>query len=135
MLQEVRKLLFSEDVLHAAILDECAAQNVSIPNSPLQGMRVTGYRAPVPGAALQNDSVVLEFVTANPDKPYEVALDESFVIGALIMACRNHGVPLPRGATKKLQMTDNGLALTLSFRRDTNGKAVPEKEGARQATA
>lgn len=126
MLQEVRKLLFSEDIIHAALLQECAAQGIEIPNSKLQSVRVDGYRAGPGSDTASKGRVVLEFVAANPDKPFEVVLNEHFVIGALIVACRTHGVPLPRSATKKLQMTDNGLARTLAFRRDTNGKPTAE---------
>ena len=123
MLLEVRKLLFSDDVIERALLDECALQKVVVPQSHLHGVRVDGYRAPTGSMGVDGTTskgrVVLEFDTANPDKPYEVVLNEHFVISALILACRKHGIPLPRDAQKYLQMTDRGLALTLSLKMET----------------
>lgn len=137
MLQEVRKLLFSEDVILRALLDECAAQKVNVPNSPLQGIKIDGYHATNGGDddASGKGRVVLEFATADPEQPYRVVLNEHFVIGALILACRAHGVPLPRGADKHLQMTDRGLALTVALKMDTGQKPAEAAQSVAQPGA
>lgn len=51
--------------------------------------------------------------------PTRVVLNEHFVVGALILACRTHGVPLPRLAEKHLQMTKQGLAMTVALKMET----------------
>jgi len=135
MLHEVRKLLFSEDVILRALLDECRAQNMPVPNAQVQGIKVEGYHAAAPAEAAVTGNragngagkgrVILEFVTANPDKPHAVVLNEHFVVGALILACRQHGIPLPRSAAKQLQMTQKGLALTVAMTSETPSKTKP----------
>lgn len=131
MLHEVRKLLFSEDVILRALLDECVAQNIHVPNSQVQAIKIEGYHGSAQadgeadGSRVGKGRVILEFVTANPDKPQAVALNEHFVISALILACRQHNIPLPRSAAKHLQMTDKGLALTVAMRSET--PVVPNK--------
>jgi len=64
-------------------------------------------------------SVVMEFVTADPSKPYEIHLNEQFVLTAMILACKVYGIPLPRHATKTIQHTDQGVAMTVSMKIDT----------------
>jgi len=109
MLLEVRKLVFSDDLLRQALLAHCAREKVKVPNAGLQKIRFT----PKPNGTI---SAVLGFVTANPNKPYEIHLDEQFELSAMILACKVFGVPLPRSANKTLQLTDQGLAMTVSMK-------------------
>ena len=112
MLLEVRKLVFSDDLLRQALLSHCTREKVKIPNTDIQKIRV----ALKPNGTT---SAVIEFVTANPNKPYELHLDEQFVLSAMILACKVYGVPLPRSAKKSLQLTDQGLAMTVSMQLET----------------
>jgi len=112
MLLEVRKLVFTADLLRQALLSHCAREKVKTPNADIQNIRLT----PTPNGTT---SAVIEFITANPNKPYELNLDEQFVLSAMILACKVYGVPLPRSAKKSLQLTDQGLAMTVSLRLET----------------
>jgi len=109
MLLEVRKLIFSDELLQQALLGHCAREKVIVPYSKIQKIRIIN---PSNGTV----RVLLEFVAADPNKPFEVQLDEQFVLTAMILACKVYGVPLPRDATKALQHTDQGLAMTISMR-------------------
>jgi len=112
MLLEVRKLIFSDDLLQRALLTHCAKEKIDVPNSQIQKIRVNAK----PNAPT---SVVIEFVTADPSKPYEVNLNEQFVLTAMILACKAYRVPLPRDAVKIIQVTDKGLAMMVSMKIDT----------------
>lgn len=109
MLIEVRKLVFSDDLLQQALLNHLKVEGVDVPNTQIQKVR---YTAKPGGASL----VVVEFVTADPKKPYEVHLKEQFVLTAMIMACKAYNVPLPRDASKTIQLTEQGLAMTVSMK-------------------
>lgn len=109
MLLEVRKLIFSDDLFRQALLAHCAREKVTIPNSQIQEVRILNP----PDSPT---SVLIEFVAADPNKPFEVQLDEQFVLAAMILACKVYGVPLPRDATKALQHTEQGPAMTVSMK-------------------
>jgi len=111
MLLEVRKLVFSDGLLQEALLAHCKTEDVKIPNSQIQKVRFAG----TPG---QGGQVVIAFVTSNPKNPYEVHLNEGFVLSAMIALCKQMGVPLPRDAAKTVQLTDQGLAMTVSMKVD-----------------
>lgn len=110
MLIEVRKLIFSDDLLQRALLKQCASQGIEVPNSQIQKVKVFGA-----GDAEGPIKIILQFVTANPDKPHEVTLNEEVTLTALIMMCKRFSVPLPRSAAKKLQLTNQGLAMVVSM--------------------
>lgn len=110
MLIEVRKLVFSDELLQQALLNLCEKEGLEVPNSQIQKVRFTPAK---PGGKA---SVVIEFVTANPDKPFEVNLSEDFVLSAMILSCKEFGVPLPRDASKSIQLTDQGLAMIVSMK-------------------
>ncbi|MBL4615548.1 MAG: hypothetical protein JKY27_11835 [Magnetovibrio sp.] len=113
MLLEVRKLVFSDDLLQQALLNHFKIENIAVPNTQIQKVRFSANTG-------KASSIVVEFVTADPKKPYEVRLNEQFVLTAMIMTCKTYGVPLPRDATKTLQLTKQGLAMTVSMKVDTS---------------
>lgn len=115
MLIEVRKLVFSDDLLQAALLKQCAAQGMEIPNSKVQKLKIFGASPDAQQDTPEPVRIVMQFVTADPDKPYEVTLDEDLVLTALIAKCKCADVPLPRSAPKHLQLTNQGLAMIVSL--------------------
>lgn len=120
MLTEVRKLVFSDDLLQQALVNHCKTEGIKVPHSQIQKIRVTPHDD---GSA----SVVMEYMTANPNQPYEVHLNQQAVLTAMIAACRLHGVPLPRDAAKTVQMTDQGVAMTVSMKLNTFKTAPPNQ--------
>lgn len=113
MLREVRKLIFSDDLLQQALLSHCKTEGKEVPKSPIQKIRFT----PRPAGG---SSVVVEFMTSNPQKPYELHLNEAFVLTAMIMLCKSCHVPLPRDAAKSIQATEQGLAMIVSMKVNTD---------------
>lgn len=110
MLIEVRKLIFSDDILQKALLKQCATQGIEVPNSKIQKVKVFGA-----GDAAAPIKIIMQFVTADPNKPVDVTLREDVVLTALIAMCKRFNVPLPRNAAKTLQLTNQGLAMVISM--------------------
>ena len=113
MLLEVRKLVFSDDLFQQVVLEHCAREEVKPPQSRLQGYRIEDYAGGASG-------MVLEFETADVNNPHEVHLNEQFTLSALISACKKFHVPLPRSAAKKIQKTDQGIAMVVSMHVNTS---------------
>ncbi len=120
MLLEVRKLIFSDDLLKRALLDYFHDIDVEVPNSAIQKIRFVG----TPG---ENALVIVEFMTADPKQPYEINLSEAEVLTAMITSCKEYRVPLPRDAAKTIQHTKQGIAMTVSMKVDTPPPAANQQ--------
>lgn len=114
MLIEVRKLVFSDDLLQRALVKQCATQGIETPNSQIQGVLI--YGADEGGETFK---LVLQFMTADPKRPHEITMNEDDVLAALIATCRGNSIPLPRSAPKHLQKTKQGLAMVITMTLDT----------------
>lgn len=116
MILENRELIFPEKVLRYALLSQCLAEGIDVPNSKIQDIilidPVTKHGSP---------KVHLEFMTADSKKPYVVPLSEQFVLTAMILVCQDLGVPLPRNGEKTLRLTESGLAMAISMQVKTPG--------------
>ena len=111
MLVEVRKILFPTNLLSDIFLKECAEEGIVVPNSQIQGILIEGDTSP---------KVAIQFMTANPDTPVEVPLSQQFILSAMIVACRDFNVPLPRYAEKTFMKHDKGLALVITLNISTH---------------
>ncbi|MCW8914428.1 MAG: hypothetical protein OQK24_01090 [Magnetovibrio sp.] len=120
MLLEVRKLIFSDDLLKRALLGYFHEIDAEIPQSAIQKIRFVG----TPG---ENALVIVEFMTADPQKPYEINLSEAEVLTAMISSCKEYRIPLPRNAAKTIQHTKQGLAMTVSMKVDTPPPAANQR--------
>lgn len=114
MLLEVRKLVFSDDLLQRALVKQCATQGIETPNSQVQGVLI--YGADDSGDKFK---LILQFMTADPKRPHEITMSEDAVLSALIATCKGFSVPLPRSAPKQLQQTKQGLAMAITMTMDT----------------
>lgn len=113
MLIEVRKLVFTDDLLQRALVKQCATQGTETPNSKIQGVLI--YGADDSGDKFK---LILQFMTADPKRPFEITMNEDDVLAALIGACKGFSVPLPRSAPKTLQQTKQGLAMVITMTMD-----------------
>lgn len=104
MLIEVRRIIFPPEMLGEMLLTHCRNEGVKVPNSQLQNVKL------VDGEATH---AVLQFVSANPDAPVEIPLNETFVLAAMLASCRDYHVPVPRAAEKSTKVTSQGLAMQL----------------------
>ncbi len=104
MLIEARKIIFPPETLGEILLDFCHNEGVNIPNSQLQHVKIGNTN---------RESVVMQFITANPKQPAEVPLNEAFVLSAMINGCKKYRVPIPRAADKTVTKTNQGLAMQI----------------------
>ena len=99
---DIRKLIFSEAELQAAVVDHCLRTHISLPEANIEGIDIAND----PEAM-----VVLTFSGADPAHPTRVKLSRDHVAAALIRYCGQHRIPLPRRAEKVLQPEAGGLDL------------------------
>ncbi len=108
-MQELRRIVFSQDELRQA----------------LHGQRIDG-RVVLPVGAIQSASflegsdanVMLRIYDEQSDKHHEIVLPNAFVAAALMGFCIQSKVPLPRSARKSIAIAGQNIALDLR----TDGK-------------
>lgn len=115
MPEELRKILFSEDEVQAAVVDYCLRSKIPLPNKNIDELEVR---------ADPEAMVVLKYADTGPEEANEVELSRDQVAAALIRYCSNIKVPLPRSAQKVLQPADNGISLLMNI---DWGKNTPKK--------
>lgn len=109
MISEVRHVIFSSDELMQAIVEYCRASK-----TPLPAGDVVGSTAAVPetGTGLEV-ALIMRQPPDFEDEP--VAIENKVVGAALLRHCISKKVPLPRAASKSLELWDGNVALTLSL--------------------
>ena len=58
-------------------------------------------------------SAIIHLHTALPDGRVELKLEHTLVAAAIILFCKEEGIPLPRKGRKRLKRTDNDVALVI----------------------
>ncbi len=115
MPEELRKILFSEDELQAAVVDYCLRAKIRLPDKIIDDLEVR---------ADPEAMVVLKYADTGPEEASEVELSRDQVAAALIRYCSSINVPLPRSAQKVLQPGDGGISLLINI---DWGKNTPKK--------
>ncbi len=115
---DVRKLIFSNRELRMILPRFCKENGIQVPDSPMEAFDII---EPGSGKRVVSDTmpeglkVVLRFTSSDPHSPFRVHLAQSQVLEALIGACREAKIPLPRKAQKFLQAKGDTIALTLGM--------------------
>ncbi len=115
MPEEIRKILFSEEEVQAAVVDYCLRSKIRLPNKNIDELEVR---------ADPEAMVVLKYVDIGSEEATEVELSRDQVAAALIRYCSNIKVPLPHSAQKVLQPGDDGIYLLINIE---GGKGTPKK--------
>ncbi len=116
MILESRELIFPDQILRYALLSECLAEGINIPNSQIQKINFVDS-----ADGRKRPRVELEFITADPKRPFKVPLSEQFVLTAMILVCKDLGLRLPRDGSKILCLREKGLAMMMSMTIQTPG--------------
>ncbi len=114
MPEELRKILFANDELQAAVVDFCLRSNIPLPDKNIENLEVH---------ADPEVMVVLKYADAGPEETSAVELSRDQVAAALIRYCSAINVPLPRSAQKVLQSGNGGIYLLINIDR---GKGTPK---------
>ncbi|MDH3335127.1 MAG: hypothetical protein OEL50_00660 [Rhodospirillaceae bacterium] len=115
---DVRKIIFSNRELRLILPRFCRDKGIQLPDSPMQDfeiMRPDGKNRIVSENTPEGLKVVLRFVSSNPMEPFRVVLSENDILEALIGACREAKIPLPRRANKYLQVQKDSIALAVGL--------------------
>ncbi|MDH5488694.1 MAG: hypothetical protein OEX17_02075 [Rhodospirillaceae bacterium] len=115
---DVRKIIFSNRELRLILPRFCRDKGIQLPDSPMQDfeiMRPDGKNRIVSENTPEGLKVVLRFVSANPMEPFRVILSQNDILEALIGACREAKIPLPRRANKYLQVQKDSIALAVGL--------------------
>lgn len=115
MPEELRKILFSEEEVQAAVVDYCLRAKIRLPDRNIDGLEVR---------ADPEAMVILKYADTGPEEASVVELNRDQVAAALIRYCSNINVPLPRSAQKVLQPADDGISLLINI---DWGKNTPSK--------
>jgi len=113
--EELRKILFPKEEVQAAVVDYCLRSKIWLPNKNIDELEVR---------ADPEAMVVLKYADTGSEETTEVKLSRDQVAAALIRYCSAINVPLPRGAQKILQPSDNGICLLINI---DLGKNTPKK--------
>lgn len=111
---ELRKVLFSEDEVRAAVIDYCLRSKIRLPEANIESVVVSEN---------PESCVTLKYYeTDNPNDVDDVKLSRDQVAAALIRYCGEQKVPLPRAGRKILQTGDDGVALLINIRWEKRSK-------------
>lgn len=106
MPRELRKIVFTAEDLHRAMLDFIGRSGTPIQRGALERLRFDP--AAEPALALTQRPVGGVLST-------NMAFRLAEVMAALILYCRNRAIPLPRHARRRLERHDEGAAFVIEM--------------------
>ena len=110
---ELRKILFAEEELKAAVIDYCLRSKIRLPETYIDSLDITEDA---------EACVILNYATDHTTDISDVKLSRDQVAAALIRYCGDNKIPLPRNARKILQPGDEGIALLINIQWDRRAK-------------
>ncbi|MEQ8193078.1 MAG: hypothetical protein RIB59_01175 [Rhodospirillales bacterium] len=104
MTRELRKIVFSEEQVQAAVVNHCLRTERSLPQANIETVEITDD----PGR-------IVTFTYAQDNGAKTVEFDRDQVGAALILYCKNQEIPLPRAGMKVLKKEGESLAMMISL--------------------
>ncbi len=111
---EVRYIIFTPDEVRGAIVTFVQKQGQAATANDVASVEVVGP-AETPAALVR--------LQASPAAT-PIRLDEQFLVAALLLYCMNRRIPVPKPAAKRVELTVNGLTLTLTTDRTQGAPSV-----------
>ncbi len=105
MPRELRKVIFSQNEVQAALVNHLLHAGRSMPNRSIDRVEI-GDGSP---------AVTIFFQPGDPTEVQEWPFSQEEVAAALIRYCGQYAIPLPRAAKKRLQVDNDSLALIFSL--------------------
>ncbi len=118
---ELRRLIFSEEELQAALINYALRSDMRLPNANIHSLQV--YEK-------DGISVMLKFPANADGKAREVIFSEAHLAAAIILYCRVQDIPVPRDARKVLSHNKNSVSMSMEahYGEQANVNAEAAKE-------
>jgi hypothetical protein len=100
---EVRYIIFAQDEVRSALIEFVKKQGQVATASDVAAVEVVG-----PGEA----PVGIVRLLASPAKP--INLGSQYLVAALLLYCIDRRIPIPKQAAKRVELSVNGLTLTMT---------------------
>jgi hypothetical protein len=114
MALEVRYIVFTVDEVRCAVVAFVQKQRLVASSDEVTGVEVVG-----PG-----DSPVAIVGLQGTPATKSVKLNDQHLTAALLLYCMDRRIPLPKQASKKVELSLNGLTLTVTTERDAGSPSV-----------
>ncbi|MBT4588130.1 MAG: hypothetical protein HON14_00590 [Rhodospirillaceae bacterium] len=114
---ELRRLIFTEEELQAALVNYALRSNLHMPNASIQSLLVEKK---------EGLSVTLHFAATEDGDSRDVEFSEPHVAAAIILFCRVQEIPVPRDAVKVLSHEKNTIAMMMQLHHGDQPKVAPE---------
>jgi|TARA_B100000315_G_scaffold260282_1_gene320545 hypothetical protein len=123
---ELRRLVFSEQEVQAALINYALRSDMKLPNANIQSLQV-----------FKKDgiSAILKFPPNAEGKAREVNFSEAHLAAAIILYCRVQDIPVPRDARKVLAHNKNSVSMSMEvhYGEQAQGAAEAAREAVKDA--
>ncbi len=106
MPREIRKIVFSADELHQAMVDFASRGGAPLPRGELESLTFDPAAEP---------ALVITQRQRQSALPNRLAFRLAEVVAGLILHCRDKGVPLPRNCRRALAPHPEGIAFDIAI--------------------
>jgi len=110
---DVRKLIFSKTELRDTFEDYCRRKGLVNAMASIENYELVTLKS----SDLEKESlsVTVNFVSPNPKRPITADLIEDEIVEALVTACKQLNIPLPRKGHKYIKPYKEGLMMTMGL--------------------
>lgn len=116
---DVRKLIFSNKELRLTFQKFCREKAIGPQEVPVESFEIVEASGAsgrvVSEHTPEGMKAILRFTSHDPNNPLRAHLSEDQILEALISACKELHIPLPRRGTKFLQKHKDGIAMTIGM--------------------
>ena len=106
MPSEMRKMVFTEEELRAALVNYALRTNKKLPNATIDKIQLEEK---------EGISATIIYRHDESEEAKTVVFEETHVAAAIVLFCRAHEIPLPREARKVLVPADNSVAMIVQL--------------------
>ena len=115
---DVRKLIFSDKELRLTFQKFCREKQIGPQEVPVESFEIVeanGSGRVVSENTPESMKAILKFTSHDPSNQLRAHLTEDQILEALIAACKELHIPLPRRGKKFLQKHKGGIAMTIGM--------------------
>ena len=115
---DVRKLIFSNKEVRLTFQKFCREKAIGPQEVPVESFEIVDASSAgrvVSDNTPESMKAILKFTSHDPNNPLRAHLTEDQILEALIAACKELHIPLPRRGKKFLQKHKDGIAMTIGM--------------------